>query len=177
MTEQNSKLTSAQVAKYAQLSIQLQCPLSGEKQHCRCNEVEHGGVPNKCFTSAEPLYNTADKGRLESQHFRAACFPFFSETRSLGRRLSNRRQIASRCVLDIWTLLGQWQWQLSSPKHLFWANSTAGETQWTTLELFNVVGFTRYAGMHRLHWMIGQICFSFLSSHSQMEDSIIKINA
>ena len=83
----------------------MQCPLSREKQQCRCNEVERGGVTNKRFTSAELFYNTADNGRLGSQHFRAACFFFFlfSRAKSLGRRLSNGRQIATRCVADIWT--------------------------------------------------------------------------
>ena len=67
--------------------------------------MEHGGVTNKCFTSAELFYNTADNGRLGSQHFRATCFFFFffflfSRAKSLGRRLSNGRQIATRCVAD-----------------------------------------------------------------------------
>lgn len=75
-TKDNSKLTSAQVDKKCELSIQLQCPLSGEK-HCECNEVEHGDFANKRFASTELLYNTADNSRLESQHFRATCSPLF----------------------------------------------------------------------------------------------------
>lgn len=65
--------------------------------------MEHRGVTNKCFTSAELFYNTADNGRLGSQHFGATCFFLFSRAKSLGRRLSNGRQIATRCVADIWT--------------------------------------------------------------------------
>lgn len=41
--------------------------------------------------------NTADKGRLESQHCRATCSRM--RKKSFRRRLSNGRQITTRCVL------------------------------------------------------------------------------
>lgn len=74
MTEHESKSTSAQVTKYAELS--MQCPVSWGKQHCACNEVEHGGggVTNKCFTSAELLYKHSWRRQIRNSALQGHMF-------------------------------------------------------------------------------------------------------
>lgn len=107
MTEHNSKLTSAQVDQICRAQYPAAMSSKWRKQHCRCNEVEHGGVTNKCFTSAELLYNTADKGRLESQLFKATCFPFVGRQKLYTDVYLKEDKLPAGALLMCGPLLGE----------------------------------------------------------------------
>lgn len=55
------------------LITQPQGPVSGGKQHCGCNEVEHGGVTEKYSSSAKLLYEHSRRRQTGKSAFRDTC--------------------------------------------------------------------------------------------------------
>lgn len=77
-----------------------QGPVSGGKQHCGCNEVEHGGVTKKYSSSAKLLYKHSRQRQTGKSALRDTCSPGRKKT-FLTTFVSwkiNYRQMRSRYV-------------------------------------------------------------------------------
>lgn len=141
MTEHKSKSTSAQVTKYAELS--MQCPVSWGKQHCTCNEVEQGvgggGVTNKSFALAELLNKHSWRQQIRNSALQGRTF-LHEMKKSFWGRLSNRRQITTRCVLFCGPQFGEIFFTAAvavtaEPSQLFWGYLSAEEAQRSILTI------------------------------------------